>query len=190
MLTEEKIKTNASKYFEAGEKYGFMTEDLMNFLGVDIMAAPATTKLDNYNAYKGGLIAHMLRTAKYAVKLNGILPDDMQVTQESLVKVSLLFQIGKTFMFTPNPSKWHRDNQGKMYEFNDMVSLKTGERSVYYATKFGVSLTEDEFQAILNYDKLDTDLQAKFHTETLGCLLRQASDLAILESKKKQPANV
>jgi hypothetical protein len=187
MLNEEKIKSNATKYFETGEKYGFMTEDLMDFLGVNVMSAPATTMTDLYNAFKGGLIDHMLRTAKYAVKLNGILPDNMQETMESLVKVSLLYQIGKTHLYHENPSKWHRENLGKMYEFNDdMVSMKVGERSAYYALKFGVKLTESEYQAIVNFDKVDTDKQAKFHTETLGVLLRQANELAAMEEKEKQ----
>jgi hypothetical protein len=190
MLTEDKIKKNIALYIETGEKYGFMTEELTDFLGVAIMTAPASTNFDYYNAFKGGLVDHMLRTAKYAVNINKLLPEHMQVTVESLVKVSLLFQIGKTFMFLPNPSQWHRENQGKMYEFTDMVSMKVGERSVMYAANYGVKLTEEEYQAILNYDKLDVDTQAKFHTSTLGVILRQASDLAIMEEKQKELANV
>jgi len=187
MLTEEKIKTNATKYFSTGEKYEFMTEDLMNFLGADIIAAPATTKLDSYNAFKGGLIDHTLRTTYYAVKLNELLPEDMQQTLASVVKVACLFQIGKTFMFLPNSSQWHKDKLGQMYEFaDDLVALRVGERSVKYAVDNGVKFTDDEYQAIINYDKTDDDKQAMFHTNTLGVILRQASDLAIMEEKNKQ----
>ena len=186
MLTKEKIKSNATKFFKTGEKYEFMTEELMNFLGADVIAAPATTKLDSYNAFEGGLIDHSLRTTSYAVKLNGLLPEDMQCTMESVVKVACLFQIGKTFMFLPNTSQWHKDKLGQMYEFaDDLVALRVGERSVKYAVDNGVRFTDDEYQAIINYDKTDEDKQAMFHTNTLGIILRQASDLAIMEEKKR-----
>tara|TARA_R110000868_G_scaffold292682_2_gene553202 strand:- start:358 stop:933 length:576 start_codon:yes stop_codon:yes gene_type:complete len=183
-LTADTIKANASKYFKTAEKYGFMTPELMDFLGLDIIKSPATTKLDSYNAYDGGLIDHLLNVTAYALKLNDIVPDHLQVDRASLIKVCLLHQIGKIKMFYPNPSKWHRENQGKMYEFTeDLVSMKVGERSAFYAMNYGVKLSEVEYQAIMNYDKDDTDRQAKWHSEPLAIILRQAHDLAIMDSK-------
>ena len=71
-----------------------------------------------------------------------------------------------------------------MYEFkDDMVSMRVGERSAYYALSYGVTLTEEEFQSIVNYDKPDDDKQARWHSSTLGIILRQANDLAIIEEK-------
>jgi hypothetical protein len=73
-----------------------------------------------------------------------------------------------------------------MYEFNeDLVSMRIGERSVHYAISNGVSFTEEEYQAILNHDKDDTDKQAKWHSDTLGVVLRQANELAIMEEKTR-----
>jgi HD superfamily phosphodiesterase len=185
-LSTNKIKANATKYFATAEKYDFMTQDLMDFLGLDIVKAPATTKLDSYNAYEGGLIAHLLNVAKYALKLNEIVPEHLQVEKGSLLKVALLHQIGKVRMFTPNKSQWHREHQGKMYEFNDdLIALTVGERSAKYALDNGIKLSDTEYQAIINYDKTDTDKQAKWHSEPLAIILRQAHDLAIMESKNE-----
>ena len=81
-------------------------------------------------------------------------------------------------------SEWHRTNQGKMYEFNDeLTSMRVGERSAYYALKYGVELSEDEYQSIINYDKPEDDKQAKWHSSTLSTILKQANELAIIEEK-------
>lgn len=184
MLTTEKVTKNAGKYFKTAETYGFMTNELMEFLGVDFVKAPATTKTSSYNAFEGGLIDHILKVAKYAIVINESLPEGVQVKKDSLLKVCLLHQIGKAKLFVANSSQWHKDNLGQMYNFNEaLVAMKVGERSVYYATQHGVSFTESEYQAILNYDKEYTDKQAMWHSEPLSVILRTAQDLAILEDK-------
>lgn len=183
--TKDKVMKNAKKYFSTGEKYGFMTEELQNFLGVDFVQAPASTRTDLHNAYEGGLIEHLLLVTKYAININEILPETQQVELKSLIKVCCLHQIGKAKLYTPHTSDWHR-NKGMLYEFNeDLVSMRVGERSAYYATKFGVELTEDEFQAIINHDKTDDDKQAKWHSSMLGVVLRQANELAIMDEKNR-----
>lgn len=184
MLNENKILENAKKYFETGTKYGFMNDKLMNFLGPEFIGAPASTSENMHNAFEGGLIDHSLRVTKYAVSLNDLLPLEMRVDKVSLVKVCCLHQIGKAKLFKYNDSKWHRENQGKMYEFNDdMVALSVGERSVMYTFKNGIDLTEEEYQAILNYNKDDSDKQAKYHSSTLSSLLKQGIELAIMEEQ-------
>ena len=183
MLTEEKLLKNTEKYFKTGEKYEFMTDGLMEFLGQDFISAPASTATNLHNAFSGGLISHLLLVTKYAVSLNGVLPESLKIEMDSLIKVCLLHQIGKARLYTPLDSKWHND-RGIMYEFNEeLVSMRIGERSAHYATSHGVSLSEEEYQAILNHDKDDSDKQAKWHSTTLAVILRQANELAILEEK-------
>ena len=182
MINKDK---NTKKYFDTAVKYNFMTDELEAFLGEDFILAPASTATNLHNAFAGGLIAHLLLTTKYAVSINSVLPDSMKVNQDSLIKVCLLHQIGKARLYKENPSKWHND-RGMMYEFNeDLVSMRIGERSVHYAISNGVSFTEEEYQAILNHDKDDTDKQAKWHSDTLGVVLRQANELAIMEEKTR-----
>jgi len=185
MLTEEKILKNTDKYFKTAESYGFMNDELLDFLGEDFIKAPASTATNLHNSFEGGLIAHLLLTAKYAVSINNILPDNMKVELASLLKVALLHQIGKAKLYKPLESKWHND-RGINYEFADeSTSLRVGERSTIYALSNGITLTEDEFQSIINHDKDDTDKQAKWHSSTLAVVLRQANELAIMEEKSK-----
>lgn len=184
MLTTEKVTKNAGKYFKTAETYGFMTNELMEFLGVDFVKAPASDQTSKYNAFEGGLIDHLLKVAKYAITINDSLPENIQVKKESLLKVCLLHQIGKAKLYINNDSQWHKDNLGQMYKFNEnLVAMKIGERSIYYAMQHGVSFTETEYQAVMNFDKDYTDKQAMWFVEPLSTILRVANELAMLEDK-------
>tara|TARA_R110000796_G_scaffold58413_4_gene134848 strand:+ start:6510 stop:7076 length:567 start_codon:yes stop_codon:yes gene_type:complete len=182
-LTKEQIVKNTKKYLSTGKKFGVLPEELLTFLGGELIKAPATTKVKSYNAFEGGLIDHILRVMKKAYQINETLLPEMQVSMESLVKVVYLHQLGKVKLFIPNESQWHRENQGKMYNFNeDLVSMRVGERSAYYALNFGVKLLDEEYAAIVNYDKID-DAQAEWYNSTLGDVLKMATKLAIIEAK-------
>jgi hypothetical protein len=183
-LEQSKIIANTKKYFDTANKHGFMTDDLMKFLGEDLIKAPATNLTSLYGAYEGGLIEHMLRVAKYAVAVNNSLSEDERVDMSSLLKVCLLHQIGKTKLYIPCTSDWHIKNQGKMYDYNnDLTSMRVGERSVYYAQTNGVKLTEEEYYAIISYDKTE-DKMADYHNSLLGELLKMGNTLAIKTVKK------
>lgn len=185
-LEKEKIVANTKKYFETATKLGFMNTELMGFLGENFIKAPASTMESLHNAFEGGLIDHSLRVASYAVKFNNALPEGEKVDQNSLLKICLLHQIGKTNLYVPCTSDWHRKNQGKMYEFNeDLVSMRVGERSVYYALSYGVTLTEEEYSAIVFFDKGD-DKMVEYHNSNLGDLLKMANLFAIKHEKKNK----
>jgi hypothetical protein len=184
-LEQEKIVSNTKKYFETATKNGFMNADLMSFLGEAFIKAPASTMESLHNAFEGGLIDHSLRVAQYAVKFNNVLPEDEKVDQVSLLKVCLLHQIGKTNLYTPCTSEWHRKNQGKMYEFNeDLTSMRVSERSVYYALSHGITFSEEEFAAIIMFDKTD-DKMAEYHNTMLGVLLKMGNTFAIKNEKTR-----
>lgn len=184
-LTQEKIVSNTKKYFETANKYGFMNDELMSFLGESFIKAPASTMDSLHNAFEGGLIDHLLRVAFYAVRFNNALPEDKQVGQASLLKVCLLHQIGKANLYVPCESEWHRKNQGKMYDFNnDLVSMRVSERSLYYAMSHGIKFTEEEYSAIMMFDKTD-DQMAQYHNSTLGELLKISNIFAIKHEKSE-----
>jgi len=183
MLSEVKIKKNAAKFFESGEKYGALNANLIDALGTDIVEAPASTRIDLHNAFPGGLIDHILRVAKYCVSINEILPEPQRVNQNSLLKVAFIHQIGKVNLYKKLDSPWHNE-RGIMYEFNDkLVSMRVGERSVYLALRYGINLSEEEYVAIINFDKDGDDMQAKYHNSLIGDILKSASLLAIKEEK-------
>jgi len=184
-ITKDKVAKNARTFYASIEKYGFFNDALVDILGEDFIKAPASTREDLHNAFEGGLIDHILKVTKYAVNINDILPKTLKVDNTSLLKVALLHQIGKAKLFTPITSKWHLD-KGIMYDFNnDFIAMRVGERSIYYLIEAGIKLTDLEFQAIIGYDKDDSDKQAKWHTSTLGVILKQANELAIIEEGKK-----
>ena len=183
-LDQAKIVSNTKKYFETATNNGFMNDELIQFLGEDFIKAPASSMADYHNAFEGGLIDHLLKVASYAVKINNTLPEDEKVDQTSLLKVCLLHGIGKAKLYKPCTSEWHI-KKGKMYEFNeDLVSMRIGERSVYYILSHGIKITEEEFSAILFFDKVD-DKMSDYHNSMLGDLLKMGNILAIKHAKIK-----
>jgi len=184
-IEQEKIVSNTKKYFETSTKLGFMNNDLMTYLGESFIKAPASTMESLHNAFEGGLVDHLLKVANYAVKFNNALPEGEKVDQTSLLKVCFLHQIGKANLYTPCTSDWHRKNQGKMFEFNeDLVSMRVSDRSVYYAMSHGITFTEEEYQAIIMFDRAD-DKMAEYHNSTLGELLKMGNTFAIKNEKIK-----
>jgi len=185
MLEPTQIISNTKKYFDTANKHGFMNEELMTFLGETFIKAPASSMADFHNAFEGGLIDYLLHVASYAIKVNNTLPENEKVDQTSLLKVCLLHQIGKSNLYVPCTSEWHRKNQGKMYEFNQsIVSMRVSERSLYYALSHGIKFTEEEFSAIIFFDKND-DKMAEYHNSMLGELLKIGNTLAIKHTQTK-----
>lgn len=186
MLNKAKIEKNTTKFFTKAEELEVMNDALMEEIGVDLIKAPATPMLNQHNAFEGGLIDHILRVTKYAIQLNNELPEKFRVNEVSLIKVCFIHQLGKAKLFIPCTSDWHRENQGKMYEYNnDLPQMTIPERSMYYAMKHGIKLTEYEAQSVFSYEKLDYDRQNKYFANTTGRLLKLAIDMAIIEEKER-----
>lgn len=186
MLDKEKIVANAKKYYETLKKHGIDNDQFIQFLGTEFVSQSASTQLDYHFCYEGGLINYLLTVTKYAIGINDSLPENEQVNKESLIKVCLLHGIGKAHLYIPNESEWHREKQGKLYEFNEKVtSMRVGERSIYYLAKFNIKLNEDEHIAILNADKI-TDRMSDYHNSMVGELLKMGSILAIKHDKLKK----
>jgi len=186
MDLKEKILKNKEKFNKTNETYNILSENLLEFLGEDLYSAPASNMESMYNAFPGGLIDYILTVTKYGINLNDILPESQRVDKKSIIKVCFLHQLGKVKLYKFCESEWHRKNQGKMYDFNeDLVSMRVGERSAYYSLRYGVELSDEEYQSILNYDKTDDDKQSRWYGSTLSTILRLANELAIIECKKK-----
>lgn len=186
MDLKEKILKNKEKFNKTNETYNILSENLLEFLGEDLYSAPASNMESMYNAFPGGLIDYILTVTKYGINLNDILPESQRVDKKSIMRVCFLHQLGKVKLYKFCESEWHRKNQGKMYDFNeDLVSMRVGERSAYYSLRYGVELSDEEYQSILNYDKTDDDKQSRWYGSTLSTILRLANELAIIECKKK-----
>lgn len=185
MISKEKIEKNKKKFQETNETYKIFTTELEGFLGDDFYHCPASPSLDLYGAYPGGLLDHLLKVCKYSLYINDVLPEKIKIEKEKIIKTVFLSQIGKVFLFKPNESEWHRTNLGKMYVYKTegMAAMKSGERSAYYAMKYGCTLDEDQYQAIINIDKDSDDKMAKWHSSMLSQILKQGFELALIEEK-------
>ena len=190
MITLEQIEKNKKTYLTAVKTYNVCHPEMFDTLSNSGMfEAPASTMLSLHNAFPGGLVDHLLRVASYATKINETLPESLKQKKESLIRISLLHGIGKVGLYKPNKSDWHIKNQGKMYEFNEeLTSMSVGERSVYYMIIYqnGEMLNDIEYQAIINYDKPQSDKMSEWHTSTLGEILKMAIKLAIIEEKSNK----
>lgn len=175
---------NEQTYKNAYAKYAVGNDQLLSNLGSELFNSPASTMTSLHNAFEGGLVDHLLRVAKFAVKINtSVTPEEMRQDLNSVIRVALLSEIGKVGLYKPCESEWHKKNQGKMYEFvENKVSMRVGQKSIYYINQAGIKLLENEFQAILGHDT-PTDDMMKWHAETLTVILRQAIEWAIIEEK-------
>ena len=96
----------------------------------------------------------------------------------------MLHQIGKANLYIDAP-EWAKKN-GKFYEFNNLlVPMRVSERSIFYATSNSITFTQEEYSAILMFDKTD-DKQAEYYNSTLGDLLKMASLFAIKHEKNNK----
>ena len=184
MISEERIEKNKQIFEEKNKEYGIFTKELSEFLGEDFFLAPASPSLEMYNAYPGGLVEHLLKQCKYTININNILPESIRIDKKTIVKAVFLSEIGKTFLFKLNDDEFTR-KRGKMYVYNDneMVVMNVSERSIYYATKYGVQLTEEEYQAILFSDKEPNERFVKGASKTLFRIMKMGYELALMEDK-------
>lgn len=184
MLSKEKILKNAKKFNETGIKYGVINDELMEMLGEEFITAPCTTTTNLYGAYDGGLIEHIINTTKHALNINDSLPADKQVNKDLIIRVCMIHQIGKSKMYVEQTSKWHKDNRGEMYTWNEnLLSMSVAERSIYYALKAGINLSEDEVYAIYNYNSDFAQKPLTSDGDKLAAILRVANMVATIEEK-------
>ena len=185
MISEEQIKKNKQKFDETNQKYNIFTKELQEFLGEDFYLSPASASLDMYCCYPGGLLHHLIKVCKFSVNLNNMLPANIKSDDATIIRVVFLSQIGKTFLFKFNSNEWYAKNKGKVYEYrsDEMVSMTIGERSAYYATKYGVKLTEEEYQAIINTDKDGTERSVRWLSKPLSHIIKLGFEMALMEEK-------
>lgn len=62
--------------------------------------------------------------------------------------------------------------------------MRVSDRSAIYALSNGVKLNEEEYQAIIMFDRED-DKMAEYHNSNMGDLLKMANLFAIKAEKTK-----
>lgn len=187
MLTEEKINLNYTSFVKKLEQYNIYPQVMADDVEFNNLLAKASafTSEESGGAYEGSLVEHITRTAIIAFKINEILQPEVKVTPiDSIIRVCYLHQIAKAIMITKNTVDWEI-KKGKPFTFaKELPALKVGEYSIFLCNKYGIELTEDEYEAILSVDK-EEDSQTKYFSSVLSQILITSVNLANMERKKR-----
>ena len=195
MLTEQKINTNYLAFVKRLEKYGVYSEEMMNDLGELIKNAPFAPQEDSGGAYQGAMIdivLNVLCKIGYEFNEKAFGGDDkvehplLKCNLDMLMRVLLLQHISKCQMFIPQRNAWQAKN-GRLYEFNDNLEvsgMKTGERTLFLCQKYGIKLTEPEYDAIKIIDKSE-DEKSLYYITPLSAIVRSANMHTNVELRNK-----
>lgn len=192
-LSKEILVSNFSKYKKrlityVGEQEA---ESIIEELGGDnaVMNATYANTENTGLAYDGSFTETVIALTVYAIKINDLLPEEKQVSKESIAKVALLSQIGKVLLFKPQTNDWRRKNLGENYTYAELDgAIRVGERSILIAMNSGVKFTEFEFEAMRIMDKQNEngDNYSKYFSGTLSMVIKQANEMIEVIKRKHQ----
>lgn len=185
MVNEEIKEKNYSIFLKKLEEVGVDTSSITDEIAVLIKNATFTISNENGLAYDGSLLHTVLRTlTPYALNINNVLPKNLQVEKNTLIKVCLLSHISKCEMFEPNDNEWEKEKRGLMYKYSkNTVALKMGMRSIIFAQNLGIKFTPEEMEAMTIMDRSCDDEQAKYFSSTLSTIIKQANELTYLQTR-------
>lgn len=187
MLTEEQKIKNFNLFIKKLNDVGVNTDLLESNLKDKISTASFSLSNEYNSAYEGSLLNVILRIfTPYAVKLNELLPENMKVNQNTLIKVCLLHQLSKCEMFVPNDNTWEIEKRGMIFKYAPYeYALKMGMRSLILSQESGINFSTDEIEAMVILDREPNDEQARFHANVLSIIIRQAQELTMIQLKKQ-----
>ncbi len=153
MLEIEQIQSNWETYENLCRRLSDNSlNDLLDTLGERLVMCPASFREDQYGAYPGGMIEHVLKVCANMRSLNKSL--DLGLSVSSILKVGLLHDLGKVGSleedyFVNQDSEWHREKLGQFYKFNENLNkMSVSHRTLFLLQHFGVNLTNEEWIAI------------------------------------------
>jgi len=179
-LTDKQITDNWQKLLDivessfTGERQKTLLA-MYEFFQDRMIVAPASGLEHYHNCFEGGYVDHVIRVVECAKKLdaawNSMGAQDEAYTQEELIFAALHHDLGKVGdrenpYYVPNPSEWHRKNQGKIYDFcENLQHMSVPDRALFLLQEFGVRYTANEAIAIRCADGLyDVASEAYFKT--------------------------
>lgn len=196
MLTEEKINANFLRWIKCLERYDCYSQSMINDIGDKIKNAPFTLHENMGGAYQGAMIdivlnhlctiaTHINDHAFKGNDENRINHSNLYVNKNMLMKVLLLQHISKAEMFVYQTQQWKAKN-GQFYDFNDELNtkLKTGERSIFMCQKYGIELSEEEYEAMCIIDKNEEN--GDIYSNSLTMLVKYVNKLTAIDIRHKQ----
>jgi len=153
---QTKIYDIVEKVFKDDERYNKI-KHVLDTLDDKFFFAPASGKLDYHCAWPGGLAQHTLNVITYAVKLSKVMCPD-RYSLKTIIFSALFHDLGKigdgeSPYFMPETEAYWREKRGTFYTHNDkLVNMNHSERSLSLLAKFGVPISDHEWQAIHRHD--------------------------------------
>lgn len=200
MITEEKINSNYILWIERLKKYNCYSEDMINEIGDKIKLASFSLTTTTGSAYYGSMIDTVLNhlcTVAYHINEDAFGLNAKQkykhpylkVDSDSLMRVLLLQHVSKSEIFVPQSEQW-KISKGYPFDFNNKLpsSLKTGERSLYLCQKYGIKLSEEEFEAMRIIDK-EEDFKNNSYANPLSTIVKISNQLVAIETYRKTAIN-
>lgn len=210
-LTAEQLSDNYEKFINIikTEISGERSDVLISFyesISERLVTAPASGNINHHNCFAGGYVDHVLNVVEAALKLFEVWKSSgatIDYTREELVFAAINHDLGKVGdldndYYIPNPSEWHRKNQGKIYEHNkDLTYMRVADRSLFLLQQAGVGISKNEFLAIKLHDGLYVDDNKAYFfagyssgglDNHLPVLLHHADHMASIIEKEKQDA--
>jgi 5'-deoxynucleotidase YfbR-like HD superfamily hydrolase len=138
-----------------------------------MMFSPASGNINYHNAFIGGYVEHVLRVARCAEQTY-MLWKSMGSSMEGYTKEELMFaalnhDLGKygdlkNDLYVPNPSEWHRKNQGSLWNLNPELNwMPVQHRSLWLLQHHGIKVSENEMIAIMVHDGLYDESNTQYY---------------------------
>tara|TARA_R100001015_G_scaffold17132_1_gene9218 strand:+ start:4258 stop:5013 length:756 start_codon:yes stop_codon:yes gene_type:complete len=176
-LTEEQLLQNWNSLMDIIEENfdGERKEKLVTMyksFQERMMFTPASGNINYHNAFVGGYVEHVIRVckaAKHTYDLWKHMGSSMEgYTLEELMFCALNHDLGKygdleKDLYVPNPSEWHRKNQGSLWNLNSELNwMPVQHRSLWLLQKFGIEFSENEMITIMVHDGLYDDANTQY----------------------------
>lgn len=194
MPTPEKINANYLLFIKYLEKYECYSEEMIKEIGDKIKMAPYSREVEFGGAEPGSLIDVTLnKLCKIGAQINTnalgknggdkIGHPNLCVNQHMLMRVLLLMNLAKAEMFVPVTDDW-KARRGINYDFVEMkTKMKLGQRSLYLCQKYGIKLSEEEFDAFSTIDI--SDETGERFLSPLYAVVKTAKMLTLIELRQE-----
>jgi len=154
-----------------------------------IIYMPASGNESFHSAFPGGYVEHVNRVIRGALDVKELwvkFGSPIDCTDEEIVFVALNHDLGKYGTdeqpyYIPNPSDWHRKNQGKIYSHNELLGkMPVPDRSILLLVENGVTFSENEYIGIKTHDGMYDDSNKPYLTGGFGWWAKPKSSLTYI----------
>jgi len=137
-----------------------------------MMFTPASGNINYHNAFVGGYVEHVLRVCSAADETYDLwerMGSRMEgYTKEELMFAALNHDLGKygdleKDLYVPNPSEWHRKNQGSLWNLNPELNwMPVQHRTLWLLQQHDIKVSENEMIAIMVHDGLYDEANTQY----------------------------